>query len=351
MRWYKRKNTQENTKKIVLVEFFTYHSECLYSQLLFLKDSGYKITLVCHVKLQAIVENFNLNIKCLFFDFDKISALFKFRNYLIKNKVTIVILNTAQGSKALKFFLLPFPRFISFYGIIHDTEKILKSKGQKIICQKLKSYYSLAEYIYRPEIKHLTSQYFETAFYPPYPLLKIDKKTDEIWVTIPGAIEYCRRDYEFLLTLARHPALSKTVKFVLLGNYRKREEGKIFIAKIINLKLENRFIYFDSFIDDGLFHSYIVASDFLFPLIHPNTPDAQSYLKYKISGMFPFSQAYSKTMLCHTLFADIKNFNYPILFYNSIDNIIPLINERNRNTDRFIIDFEINRQHYLSILQ
>jgi hypothetical protein len=252
--------------------------------------------------MQNIVTHFNIDVDYLFFDFRKISSTFKIWRYIVKNEVNNVIVGTAQGCRALRFFILPFPSRINFCGIIHDTEKILKSRGQKIICKKLDGYYTLAEYIYRPEKKKLKSQYIETAFYPFCNLVDLNKKTNETWIAIPGAVEYQRRDYDFLLTLAKHPALSENIKFILLGNTQKRQESLYFIKKISEQSLEHRFIYFTNYIDAAVFHSYIATSDYLFPLIHPATHDAKNYMKYKISGMFPFAQFYNKTMLATVCF-------------------------------------------------
>ncbi|MDR1984238.1 MAG: glycosyltransferase [Prevotellaceae bacterium] len=343
------KNKSE-TKKIVLVEFFPYHTECLYSQLLFLKSGNYSITLVCDIRVEKIVKGFGVDgIDFLFFDFKKLKSLFKFRKFLLKEKINQLILNTAQGSIPLKFIFLPLPKSVRLAGIIHDTEKVLKSRGQKIICSKLSAYYVLAPYVYIPDNTGLKATYFEPAFYPSFSMPEIEKYKDDIWLCVPGTPEYKRRDYHFLLAFAQHPNLSERIKFVLLGNSRQKD-GIDFIKKIHDATLEKRFIYFEYFASDELFHSYIKKSDYIFPLIHPDTPDAESYTKYKISGMFPLAKAYHKTMLCHQIFEQTENFLYRTLFYKTADELIDLLNETKQPEIDYFADFEENKNRYLSVL-
>ncbi len=96
-------------KSIALVELFPYHSECLYSQLLFMQGHA-RVVLICDQRLASVVKTFGqVYDECVFFDFKELSSLFNLRSYLIRYKIDTVVLNTAQGSLPLKFMLLPFP--------------------------------------------------------------------------------------------------------------------------------------------------------------------------------------------------------------------------------------------------
>lgn len=338
-------------KSVALVELFPYHSECLYSQLLFMQGQA-RVVLICDQRLEPIVKTFGpVYEECLFLDFKELSSLFKLRSYLIRNKIETVVLNTAQGSRPLKFMLLPFPRRIHFVGIIHETQKLIDSFGQRLISRKIKSYYVLADYVNRlfPANLGLKHQFFTPAFYPTFDKVNLPNKQDEIWVCIPGAIESKRRDYNALLTLAQHPRLNGNVKFILLGN-ASLGEGSVFIDEIQRLNIVQRFVYFNERVSDEQFYSYIREVDYLLPLIHPEAHAAGDYTKIKISGMFPLSLAFQKTMLCHSLFGQVKGFDYNVLFYDNLDALVETINQNRKVEHTFTADFDKNQSRYLSLL-
>lgn len=338
-------------KSVALVELFPYHSECLYAQLLFLQGHA-RVILICDVRLKPIIKTFGaIYDNCLLFDFRKLSSLFKLRSYLIRSKIDTVILNTAQGSVPLKFMLLPFPKRLHFVGIIHETQKLTDSFGQRLISRKMKSYYVLANYVNKlfPPNLGLQHQFFTPSFYPEFSIAELPHKQDDIWICIPGAIESKRRDYDYLLKLAKHPALNERVKFILLGN-ASLGEGASFIQKIEQQQLKHRFIYFQERVSDEVFYSYLKVVDYLLPLIHPEAHGAGDYTKTKISGMFPLSLAFQKTMLCHTLFSKVDGFDYNVLFYADSGQLVDIINKGKKVEYVHPVDFENNQSRYLSLL-
>ena len=86
------------------------------------------------------------------------------------------------------------------------------------------------------------------------------------------------------------------------------------------------------------------------PLIHPDAHTAGDYTKTKISGMFPLSLAFEKTMLCHNLFAQVKGFDYNVLFYDNLDELVDTINQNRKVEHTFTADFDKNQSRYLSLL-
>lgn len=338
-------------KKILLVEFNTWHIECLYAQLRFLSTSGYHTILVCDERMRDIVEKYDFVSEFVYYDFRKLSSLLHLRSFILDSKIDKVIFNTAQGSLMLKFILLPFWNKVDFYGIIHDTRKLTKSWGQKIISSKMKSYYVLAGYMLKniPSKSHRLHK-FSSAFFPPFAKQEVVKPKDELWVCIPGTIEYQRRDYDYLLPIIEKGLIPDNVKFILLGNANKGD-GLEFMEKIRLIRAERFFISFDSFVPEDQFFSFITASDYLLPLIHPNTNSATDYTKYKISGIFTLSQVFNKIMLVHALFSKIEDFHYPALFYKDSEELIDYLNGKNiiRQED-LPLDFELERKKYISSL-
>lgn len=92
----------------------------------------------------------------------------------------------------------------------------------------------------------------------------LDKK-GSVWVTVSGSISYKRRSYEVLMELANHKKLSRNVKFILFGNITK-EDGMDFWGRVKAEGIEERFIVFDQFIPDEVFHSYLKALNICYHL-------------------------------------------------------------------------------------
>ena len=337
-------------KKAALIEFYRYHHECLYSQILFLENSGYEVVLFCDEKVKPVIDGFNLNIEILFFDFKKLSSLFRLRKILIRRKFDNVILNTAQGNIALKFCLLPFPKNMHFAGNIHNLKKLGRSRGQAFISRKIKNYYVLDEYIL-PATKSYPQFNFAAyypAFFPSFNLIEFTDKNKDVWICIPGSIEYRRRDYDSLIDIASN--CDDDVKFILLGN-ASRGDGTDFIEKIKAADVADKFVYFEKFVNNRSFYSYIHASDYLLPLIHPNTPSVEDYKQFKISGIFPLAKAFRKTMLLHDLFKDVSDFNYSCKYYNSNLELLNALSSEPLDKETQPADFNSNRKKYLSLLK
>ncbi|NMA72737.1 MAG: hypothetical protein GX963_00945 [Bacteroidales bacterium] len=335
-------------KKVVLIELFDYHSECLYSQVAFLKEANVDLTLIVNHKLEKIVRMLDLDVDIRTYDFKKIRSLLQLRRFILNNNFEVVILNTMQGSNILKFCLLPFPKHIKFVGILHDTSKLETSWGQRMIARRFNHFYTLSKYIEVVDNKKFITTYFNPCYFKKYKTVSLDKGGD-LWITVPGSISYKRRSYDVLLEIAKHKDLKENVKFILLGDITK-EDGSDFLSKIEKEGIKERFIVFDRFIPDELFHSYLKASDYLLPLIHPETPAAKQYIKNKISGIFPLSQAYGKIILYHQIFEAIKDFDYPALFYNSVEECISLISTPKKIKYYTPPNYEEEKRRYLGLI-
>lgn len=346
-------------KNVALIEFNTWHQECLYPQLLFLTESGYQVLLVNDIRKKEFIESLKLEDKCecLFFDFKKLKSFFQVRKELLSRGITDIILNTAQGSGALKFSLLPFFKKMNWAGTLHNIAKLDSSFGQKLIARKVKKYYLLADYLTPnfPKDKGYTSAVFEPIFLPEVQAAALSKPQDEVWICIPGYVEYKRRDYDYLLTIAKQlkqETEGKKVKFVILGNAAK-SDGPRLLEGIKTAQAEDYFITFDHFIPEDVYEAYIKQADLLLPLIHPETPGGKSYTNHKISGTFSLAAGYGKIMLCHAMFEGIDQFNYAALFYNTPEEFIKKVGELDATKQNIKIgqpDFEKNRKNYIALI-
>ncbi len=341
-------------KKVCLIELYNMHHECLYSQLLYLRSSGYEVSLVCDFRNANQTDRFSeLTRQIRYDDFRKIKSLFRLRRFLIKEGFDTVIFNTAQSSRVARLLLLPFPRRISFIGTIHNLRKLTDSFDQRIIFRKIKRFYLLAEYLLPTFIslsgkRDLRAQPYSSSIFPPVKLQTLEKTTGECWIVVPGSIEYKRRDYEFLLDLAGNSALSPSVRFVLLGN-ATRSEGPSFIQKVKDLKLSEHFVWFEDFVPEETFQAYIQVADYLLPLIHGEKA-LEDYSLYKVSGTFVLAEAFGKILLCPEHFSKVPNFQYKAIYYKNIDHLIELTKVLQPDQITSKIDMNKAREQYISFL-
>lgn len=342
-------------KKVCLIELYNSHHECLYSQLLYLQQSGYEVTLVCDHRNVKQTECFdNLTKQTKYYDFRKMGSFIRLRRFLINEGFEMVIFNTAQSVRVARLLLFPFPSRISFVGTIHNLRKITDSFDQRIIFRKIKRYYLLADYLL-PTFNSLAgkrmlkAQPYSSAIFPPLEPEVLEKKNGERWVVIPGSIESKRRDYDFLLEMAKHEKFPSSVRFVLLGNASKSEEGLAFVQKIKDLGLAEHFIWFEKFVPDQTFQAYIRASDYLLSLIH-SEKGTEDYSVYKVSGTFVLAEAFNKILLCSRDFAKVPDFKYNAFFYNDIEHLIEFLKAPLPELKTSEIDIEKERKRYISLL-
>lgn len=286
-------------KKIVLVELNKYHTEVLYAQLLFLKQSDYYVVLVGNrqTDMTALSE---LAHQTRQYDFNTsgsfAKALFSLLLYLYKQKPDVLLLNTAQGPKALYLSLLYWSRKTKMVGVYHNVQKFQTSLAQRIIAKKFRSALVLSEYIKKhfPLNKNMRCESFMASFFPSSQGRSIKPK-DEFWVCVPGAVEMKRRDYYALLNTA---SLDDRIRFILLGR-SNTVEGWAFRKQVEALGLSKHFVLFEAYVPADVFENYVFSSDLIMPLIHPNLSGFNHYLKHKISGTMNIAYAFEKPMFYH----------------------------------------------------
>ncbi|MDO3693458.1 hypothetical protein QVZ41_01175 [Wenyingzhuangia sp. chi5] len=343
------KNTQ-NLPKIALIEFDQSHAECLYSQILFLKEQ-YQITVFINDKSPEDLTNIpNITLIPLNLEDKKTNQFVK--KYLISEKISKVIFNSAER-KIFKFLLLfLFKKQISFWGILHNPNRLKKSLKQKYISHKLNGYFVLSDFV---KENIITEKLTKTPVKSIYTIFfkeeninkKITKPKNETWLVIPGKVEFDRRDYLFLLNLK----IPKNIKFIILGNINT-SEGIQFKEKVIKNKLLTSFIFFETYIQDYEFSHYIENADFILPLIHPNNPFFNKYIKNKITGTYNWAYAFKKTMLLEQSFSSIDEFKETSYFYNITSNqIFEVLKQPKKKyiSDKWSFDYQQNT--YLNFIK
>ncbi|MDH5546854.1 MAG: hypothetical protein OEZ43_14775 [Gammaproteobacteria bacterium] len=308
------------------------HAECIYSQVLFLKEAGNQVHFIGDIRLKSRVEAFGFD-SYTYYDFDdhRWTDLLKVRSKIVSLKPRSVIFNTAHGNIVRSLCLLPYPKEIKFVGIAHNVNKLRSGFSQKMISRKIKNYFVLSDDLEESQkgsLPNLSLESFYPIFYPSYRDIDLHKPKNEIWVTIPGEVLSHRKDYpgifDAILNAESYPS---KLKIIVLGRC-KRESGRG--LEILDWINENNMSHviraFDYYIDDDLFHSYIKNSDYIMPAIHPVQSDFDEFLRIKISGAFNLAYAYNIPMLSHEKFREFKDFCENSVFYRS-DSIIDVLTQ------------------------
>lgn len=305
--------------KVIIVELSTSHEECIYAQVLFLKHAGIETSLLLHKALEQQVSSYETLCKSV----DYIHPLKKGAFRKIRQQVRtaqklkqydLVIFNTASSSKFVRnLCLLLLTASVPCVGVLHNGNKLLKSFTQRIISLKIKKYMVLSDQIkdYLSGKTAIEVSSFYPIFFPDYKS-EITKPKEDVWIAIPGRIDWQRRDYMILINALSKLKHFKNLKFLLLGKLdTSRAEEKELWEAITKNDLQNAFLCFNSFIANEEYHGYIKASDFILPLLKSE----DNYLKYKISGSFNLAYAYKKPLLCKQFFEPLEDLKENAIFY------------------------------------
>lgn len=184
----------------------------------------------------------------------------------------------------------------------------------------------------------------------------LDKK-DQFLIAVPGQLEYKRRDYASLVAhLDKN--LDPKVRFSLLGSHNhNRGDGMRLKKELQDKGIEDYFIFFDTFIDDAVFHNYLQASDCIMPLVFKQS----RYFNLAISGTFNLVFAHKKVQFMHKSYQANAEFRSGAIFYEHykitelintlVQNHKLLIHEETtlKNDPRFSL--EEQKKHYLKLIQ
>ena len=311
--------------KIALIEIGGSHEECLLSQMIALKSVGAHLTLICTQDLQNRNPHFEKYVDAfLIVGFTQkawvdFKLMLGINEFLKANGFQKVIINTAQGGHIRNLCLFA-PKQIEFIGIIHTIRKFQGSATQKIINRKIKKYLVLSDFLLEkitpPKGIHVRS------FYPlEYERfhLPLEKKAGETWITIVGGVENRRKDLAGFIEMIQH-IQHENLKFIFLGKSDANKQEVIdFRQEIQSQNRLGQFVFFDHFVAPNLFDAYITQTDFLCPLIHPDTQSAEQYISNQISGAFNLAYSYQIPLLIHENYEGVEDLKLASFFYKLSD--------------------------------
>jgi hypothetical protein len=303
---------------IALVEIAGSHDECLYTQVRALAESNCRLYWVTSTAMKGR----NPHLVPFFTDILLVDTVSKpladlrkmkgIVRYLQEKKVEKVVFNTAQGGHVRNLALI-MPKHIVCYGLIHTLRKFQDSFTQKVIHRMIKKYVVLSDDLLT-KVKPVAGIEV-SSFYPiDFPKFEQAYPKKGILVTLTGGVENRRKDLKsFIEMCSTSPA---EVHFVFLGKSDMMcEDVQVFVAELESWGLRDRVTLFPEFVDQATFDAVLKQTDFLLPLIHPNTPSSEEYIHHQISGAFTLAYAYRIPLLIHEAYSSEKDLIEAGFFY------------------------------------
>ncbi len=353
-------------EKVAIVEFNSYHDECLYSQLKFLDSAGYSQTLVVSSQIKdRASEYLDIPEAVITFDcshqknfFSRISFILKLKKQLKKRGVKTVIFNTASSRLEVILLSLILKKRTALFGILHNLKKVNHSFSQKLINTSIKNYFVLNDFLedsIELEDKSIQLRGFYPIFFPTYEGTTIKKPKEEVWISIPGKLDFGRRDYYLVAEALQKLQSKRNLKILILGSTNSNDpRSREFIGFIQKNNLQGNFMAFDSFLDNDVFHDYLKKSDYI---LIPLNAIGDNYAKHKIMGCYNQAFGYQKTMISPIGLRHIPDIGKHSIFYDGakgLSSVLEKISQGKGEKKEYLESkwsFEAQKNNYISFLE
>ena len=261
--------------------------------------------------------------------------------YIKNNNTKRVVLNTAQGSMIRNLCLFGLFSKIEFVGIIHTLLKTHDSFTQKVISWKVKKYFILSKFLLNkvePK-KGLSYDYF-------YPLIFSNehqpKDQNGLIITIIGGVEKRRKDLDGFVQMIQQ---EQDGHYYFLGKSNANDpDVRQFKEELMAKGLENRVSLFNEYVSQDEFTEVLNKTDFILPLVHPNTPSSAEYFRNQITGAMTVSFGYKTPMLIHEEYQQIDEMK-SASFYYSMDDYADKLKEFILNRNQKVEEMKLNPEY------
>lgn len=297
-------------KNVAVMEIGGSHDECLLSQFFALKQRGCRVYFIGTVELwqrntsfHALVDVF-YSVKLAQGALADFLTMRRLNAYFESHNIRKVILNTAQGGH-VRNLCLTAKKSTEFIGIIHTLRKFNGSFTQRVISKKIKKYFVLNDF-FLTQIQASTQQRI-TSFYPlRFPSFDTspEERGSSKQITIIGGVENRRKDLSGSIGLMKE-LVDLDLNFVFLGKSDPNNEGvQQFKETLRENELLDHVILYDHFVDEKEFDRMVKQSDFIWPLVHPETESAKEYFRNQIPGALNVALGYKIPLLVHADFIE-----------------------------------------------
>lgn len=353
-------------KKVAIVELNPYHDECLYSQLKILDSAGYSQILVVSSQIKdRASEYLDIPDEVITFDrshqknlFSRISFSWKLKRQLNQRDIITVIFNTA--SSRLEVILLGFllNKRTALFGILHNLKKVNHSFSQKLINRSIKNYFVLNDFLENSielEDTSIQLQRFYPIFFPTYEETTLKKPKEEVWISIPGKLDFGRRDYYLVAEALQKTPSKSNLKILILGSTNSNDpRSREFIEFIQKNDLQEHFMTFDSFLDNDVFHDYLKKSDYI---LIPLNAIGDNYAKHKIMGCYNQAFGYRKTLISPIGLSHIPDIGKHSILYDGakgLSMVLEQISQGQVEKKEYLESkwsFEAQKNNYINFLE
>ncbi len=310
----------ELNETIALVEVGGSHDECLLTQLQALNEFGCDVVMVCtqdirerNPAFEPLVSHFHI----VRFSGSKTNRFQEVRRalrFMEQEGVTRAVLNTAQGDLIRNLAVLALFSSIEFTGIIHTTRKLKGSFTQRVIHRKVRKYLLLSEYLLStvPAPKDIRLDYF-------YPIvfdgIRERESHEGLPVAIIGGVERRRKDIDGFCRMLEQ--LDNSVHFTFLGKSDPSHPDVQWLEiRLQEMGRRHQVTLYHEFVSHEKFNRQLAKTDFILPLVHPDTPSADQYFRNQISGAMTVAFGYKIPLLVHEAYAHIEEMKFASFYYS-----------------------------------
>ncbi len=321
-------------KRVALIEFASSHDECLLTQIISLKDSNCWVRLVTNQTIRDRNENLE-NLVDEWVDIDPRGVgilgaaigdaliIRRLMRSLKRDKIELVIFNTAQGGHVRNACLFSLFHKIEFAGIVHTIRKFNGSFTQKIIHLKIINYFVLAEFLKEqipPQNKLQIEAFYPLAFPKNDGEISEENPTekDTVLFALIGGVELRRKDLIGFVSIVQQ--CGENVRFAFLGKADPEHPDVIELKKnLTEINCLNRVDFFDKNLNSDTMNRILRNSNAILPLIHPNTPSCNEYFRNQIPGAMNIALGHNIPLLLHESFERIAELNSASVYYRLED--------------------------------
>jgi hypothetical protein len=238
------------------------------------------------------------------------------------------VFNTGGGNHTRDICAVA-PAGVKLAGIVHHTHKLRGSFTQSLISLRMHKAFVLNDYLLNgiPQALRPRFQSIYLIFREPVEEQQVRKDPDDLWVAIPGEVDFRRRDYKGLVDeITNRGPIDPSVRLILLGKCsREHDDGRELRELITRSGLERHFVIFDDVVEHGVFFSYLMHCDALLPLIHPVTHFFEFYKDHQVSGTYNLAFGFAKPLLIHKALRGPADFELTAFFYDD-GGLVSLVN-------------------------
>lgn len=314
--------------RVVLLECYSSHGECLEFQIDVLKRTGSSVEVWTHPahretqRFSADVRHLVLEPPCA------ISAARR----LWLSPPGLLIINTTTGPAVRNLLWLIHPLRLATLGVFHDVDK-LRSFSARAMARMIDARVMLAEHLSRAATAEVGAIFDHAHFLSNTRRAVPD--VDPVLIAIPGAFSHDKKDISALLELASDARLDPRVRFVLLGRFSSAPEVTAWWNRCVERGIEHRFVRFTGFVPQPVFDDYLRRCLAVLPLIQPSCEHYRRFRTDKVSGAVNLALGLGLPLLIHEDLAEWWRFGPAVSTYRDSEELLAVINTWSGDEDGF----------------